>query len=169
MMVSAIVAVSENNVIGRDGDLPWRLPTDTRFFMETTMGHHVIVGRKNYESIPEKFRPLPGRTNILITRNKELSIDGVEISHSLEDALAIAKEANDDEPFIIGGGQIYALAFEQNLIDRLYLTRVHADVEGDVLFPEVDLGSWVLKTQTFYPGDEKHAHSFSIQLWEKGL
>jgi dihydrofolate reductase len=167
MIVSAIVAVSENNVIGHNGDLPWHLPKDMRFFKETTMGHHVIIGRKNWESIPDKYRPLPGRSNLIVTRQTDLRVPGVEVCNSLEEALQSAKNAGDEEPFIIGGGQIYRLAFEKNLIDRLYLTRIHSTIEGEILFPDLDLDAWVLQTQTFHPSDEKHAHAFSIQLWEK--
>lgn len=167
MTVAAIVAVSENNVIGRDGDLPWRLPKDMRFFKETTMGHHVIIGRKNWESIPEKFRPLPGRENIILTRQKDLNIPDVQICHELDKALEIARKAGDEEPFIIGGGQIYELAFQADVVDRIYLTRVHADITGEIRMPDLDLEKWRLIQQTFHPRDEKHAHAFTIQIWER--
>ena len=166
-IVSLIVAAAENNVIGRDGDLPWSLPKDMRFFKETTMGHHVIMGRKNWESIPDKYRPLPGRANLIVSRNAELQVEGAAVIGSIEAALEKAREAGDQEAFIIGGGQVYAHAFENNLVDRVYLTRVHAEVDGNVHFPSFDESNWVLRTQTFHPADAKHAHAFSIQLWER--
>ena len=107
MKVSLIVAVAENGVIGKDNDLIWHLPKDMRFFKETTMGHHVIMGRKNFESIPHKYRPLPDRTNIVITRQSEYKAEGCIVVNSVETALEIAKNNGDIEHFIIGGGQIY--------------------------------------------------------------
>lgn len=167
MIISAIVAAAENNVIGKDGDLPWHLPRDMRFFRETTMGHHVIMGRKNWDSIPEKYRPLPGRTNIIVTRNADLKLDEADVCTSIEDALNLAKKAGDDEAFIIGGGQVYQHSFDKDLVQRVYLTRVHADIDGDVKFPIFDQDAWIMRTQTFFPADEKHEFAFSIQLWEK--
>ena len=119
MKVSLIVAASENGVIGKDNNLIWSLPKDMIFFKETTLGHHVIMGRKNFESIPHKFRPLPNRTNIVITRNKDYVGENITVVQSLEEALNIAKD--DSQPFIIGGGEIYNLAIE--IADRIELTR----------------------------------------------
>jgi len=167
MIISAIVAATENNVIGKDGDLPWKLPKDMRFFRETTMGHHVVMGRKNWDSIPEKYRPLPGRTNLVVTRNTALTLDGAHVCGSIESALEMAKAQGDDEAFVIGGGQVYAHSFEQDLLQRVYLTRIHATIDGDVQFPVFDESTWIMRTQTFYPADEKHEFAFSIQVWEK--
>lgn len=167
MIISAIVAAAENDVIGRDGDLPWHLPKDMRFFKETTMGHHVIMGRKNWDSIPDKYRPLPGRQNLIVSRNAELQCEGAQVLGSIEAALELAKANGDEEAFIIGGGQVYKHSFENKLIQRVYLTRVHTELDGDVKFPTFDEKNWVLRSQSFHPADEKHAFAFSIQLWEQ--
>ena len=135
MIVSIIVAASENNVIGNNNDLIWHLPKDMKFFKDTTKGHHVIMGRKNLESIPHKFRPLPNRQNIVVTRNKKYVADGCLVVTSIEEGLSIAKKNKEKETFIIGGGQIYKLALELNLVDKIYLTRIHANFEGDTFFP----------------------------------
>lgn len=129
MMVSAIVAVAENGVIGRDNDIPWRLSNDLKYFKRTTLDHHIIMGRNNFLSIG---RPLPQRTNIIITRNLFYAVDGCLIAHSVEEALGIAFENGEEDAFIIGGAMIYELSMPY--WDRLYLTRVHAEVEGDVFF-----------------------------------
>ncbi len=125
------------------------------------------MGRKNWESIPDKYRPLPGRTNIIVSRNTGLHVEGVTVCTSIEAALDIAKQAGDDEAFVIGGGQVYKHSFDNNLLDRVYLTRVHAEIDGDVEFPIFDQDAWIMRTQTFYPADDRHDHAFSIQLWEK--
>ena len=125
MIVSLIVAVSENGVIGRDNDLIWHLPNDMKFFKETTKGHHVIMGRKNFESIPHKFRPLPDRVNIIVSRQPDYQAEGCIVVDSIEASLEIAKQNNDEEPFIIGGGQIYKLALESDIVERIYLTKIH--------------------------------------------
>ena len=138
MKVSLIVAVSENGVIGKDNDLAWHLPKDMNFFKETTENHFVIMGRRNYESIPEKYRPLPNRTNIVVTRNKMFTAENCIVTNSIENAIEMAKKAGDNEPFIIGGGQIYKLALENNLVDFIYLTRVHATIDGDTFFEDLD-------------------------------
>jgi dihydrofolate reductase len=167
MIVSAIAAVSENGTIGRDGDLPWHLPDDLKFFQRTTRGHHVITGRKNYESIPEKYRPLKDRVNLVVTRDSRYQAHGAVVVHSLEEALHCAKEHGEVEAFIIGGGQIYREAMEKQLIDRLYITRVHAHVEGDTRFPIIDPAAWTEILREEHPEDERHAHAFSIVLLER--
>src|SRR5687767_7629580 len=110
MIVSLIAAMAQNRVIGRNNDLPWKLPDDMKFFMQTTKGHHVIMGRKNYDSLGEKYKPLPQRTNIVITRQKDLQAPGCTIVHSLQDALAIATQNHEPEAFVIGGAEIYKLS-----------------------------------------------------------
>jgi len=117
MIVSAIAAVADNGTIGHDGDLPWHLPDDMKYFMRTTRGHYVITGRKNYESIPEKYRPLKDRVNIVVTRNTEHAAPGAVVLGSLEDALDRARQGGETEVFIIGGGQIYR---EQGIIVSPY-------------------------------------------------
>src|SRR5437016_4645825 len=122
MIISLIVAVSENNVIGRNNQLPWHLPIDMKFFKEKTMGHCVIMGRKNYDSIPLKYRPLSGRTNIVVTRNRNLKLPEVIVKHSLEEAIDYAREKKETECFIIGGGEIFKDALVR--ADKIYLTRI---------------------------------------------
>ena len=166
MRVSLIVAVSENHVIGKDNDLIWHLPRDMRFFKETTQNHHVIMGRKNFESIPHKYRPLPNRSNVIVTRQDSFEAESCVVVNSIEEALNKAKEANDAEPFIIGGGQIYRLALENNLVDRIYLTRVHKEYEGDTFFPILD-EEWKLVSSEKHLADEKHVCDFSFEVYEK--
>ena len=161
MKVSIIVAVAENGVIGKDNDLIWHLPKDMRFFKETTMGHHVIMGRKNFESIPERFRPLPNRTNVVITRQSDYQAEGCLVVNSLKTALEIAQHNGDKEPFIIGGGQIYKLALEENLVDKIYLTKVYQAFDGDTFFPKLS-EEWQEINREDHEADEKHACSFSI-------
>ena len=166
MKASLIVAVSRNGVIGKDNDLIWSLPKDMRFFKETTMGHHVIMGRKNFESIPHKYSPLPNRTNVVITRQANYTAEGCVVVNSVEAALEIAKENGDTEPFIIGGGQIYKLALEANLVDKIYLTRIHHTYEGDTFFPEL-ANQWQETERIDCKSDEKHAHDYSFLTFKK--
>lgn len=165
-MVSLIVAVSENNVIGKDNDLAWVLPLDLKYFKDTTQNHHVIMGRKNFDSIPEKYRPLPNRINIVVTRNKNYSAEGSIIVDSVEKAIEIAEKAEDNEPFIIGGGQIYKYALENNLVSKIYLTKVHAKVEGDTFFDDLS-DEWELKSSIKNKADHRHAFDFTFLIFEK--
>ena len=166
MKVSLIVAVSENGVIGKDNDLIWHLPKDTRFFKETTMGHHVIMGRKNFESIPHKYSPLPNRTNVIITRQADYAVEGCVVVNSVEAALEIAKKNGDNEPFIIGGGQIYKLALEANLVDKICLTTIHHSFEGDTFFPELS-SDWKEVNKVENKADEKHSYDYDFITFEK--
>lgn len=161
MPVSLIVAVSTNRVIGRAGDLPWRLPADLKHFKRTTMGHHLIVGRATWDEVG---RPLPGRTMVVVTRDSEFRADGVLVAHSLDQALALA--GDDDEPFIGGGAEIYRLALDADLVDRLYLTRVHAVVEGDTLFPPVDWERWLLADRIDHPADDRNPYPYSFERYD---
>ncbi|MEC8610241.1 MAG: dihydrofolate reductase [Bacteroidota bacterium] len=166
MIISLIVAVSENNVIGKDNDLVWNLPDDMKFFKKTTNGHFVIMGRKNYESIPEKFRPLPNRTNVIITRQTNFQAKDCLVVNDINQALDLAKNAQEQEAFIIGGGQIYQLALQNDLVDRIYLTRIHDEFEGDTFFPELS-EQWKEVHRQWHPADEKHNSSFSFITLEK--
>ena len=166
MTVSLIVAVSENGVIGKDNDLIWHLPKDMKFFKDTTMGHHVIMGRRNFESIPHKYSPLPNRTNVIITRQADYIAEGCVVVNSVEAALEIAKQNGDTEPFIIGGGQIYKIALEQKLVDKIYLTKVYHSFEGDTFFPELN-SDWKEIERIDCKADEKHAHDYSFFTFEK--
>jgi dihydrofolate reductase len=162
MPVSLIVAVSSNGVIGRDGGLPWHLPRDLRHFKATTTGHHLIIGRRTWD---ELGKPLPGRTMVVVTRNAGFVAEGASVVHSLDQAFAIVRD--DDEPFIGGGAHIYREALDRDLVDRLYITRVHADLEGDTFFPEYDLDRWQLISEEFHPADEKNEHALSFLAYER--
>ena len=166
MKTALIVAVSENGVIGKNNDLIWHLPKDMKFFKDTTLGHHVIMGRKNFESIPHKYSPLPNRTNVIITRQADYAAKGCVVVNSVEDALEIANKNGDNEPFIIGGGQIYKLALEAKLVYKIYLTRVHHSFEGDTFFPELE-NDWKEVGKINCKGDENHAHDYSFLTFEK--
>jgi dihydrofolate reductase len=137
MRLAVIAAVADNGVIGRDGRLPWRLPADLRRFKALTMGHHLLMGRRTFESVG---RPLPGRTTVVISRGRPDLPAGVRLAGSLDEAVAIAAAAGDEEPLVAGGAEIYRLALPR--AERLYLTRVHARPEGDVSFPAFDSGGW---------------------------
>ncbi|MCB2194447.1 MAG: dihydrofolate reductase [Bacteroidetes bacterium] len=154
-MISIIVAVAENNVIGKDNSLIWHLPRDLKHFKETTSGHYIIMGRKTFES---NGRPLPNRTNVIITRDKNYKAEGCIVVHSLEDAIKEAKE--DSEAFIIGGGVIYEMAMP--LVDRIYLTKIHHKFEGDTYFPEINMDEWEVTEERFFEIDEKNKYPFTI-------
>lgn len=167
MITSLIVAKAENNAIGKDNDLIWHLPDDMAFFKTTTRGHYVIMGRKNYESIPTKYRPLPGRPNIIVTSNSDYKADGCDIVNSIEEGLNIAKLNQEEEAFIIGGGQIYKDALNKNLIDKMYITFVHKSFDADVYFPDVNWEEWKKENEVFHPKDENHEFSFTIITFSK--
>ena len=159
-MISIIAALAENRVIGINNTLPWRLPNDLKHFRRLTTGHAIILGRKNYESIG---KPLPERTNIVITRNRDFHADGCLIAHSLDEALALAK--NDPEIFVIGGAEIYRAALART--NRLYLTRVHATIAGDTYFPEFDETEWREISRERHKRDERHAYAYSFVVLER--
>lgn len=165
MIISLIAALSKNRVIGKNNDLPWHLPDDMKYFMQTTKGHHVIMGRKNYDSIPEKFRPLPNRTNIVVTRQKDFSAPNCTIVNSIEQGIAIAKKANELETFIIGGAQIYSEGMA--LTQRMYLTEIQADIEGDTYFPEIPSGKWKETSRIHHPTDARHKFKFDFVIYDR--
>ena len=160
MTVSLVVAHAENRTIGRGGTLPWHLPADLQFFKRLTTGHTIVMGRKTYESIG---RPLPNRRSIVISRDPEFRADGVDVAHSLDDALAMA--AGDDDVFIIGGAE----GFEQGLpaAERIYLTKIHAQIEGDVWFPPIDEGEWTAISREEHPADDRHAYAFTFITYQR--
>jgi dihydrofolate reductase len=162
MTISMIVAAAENGVIGKNNDLPWHLPDDLKFFKNTTKGHVILMGRKCFESFG---RPLPHRTNIIITRNIQYTQQGAVVVHSLDDALQVARDKGETEVFICGGEEIYRQSMD--LADTLYLTRVHAAIEGDTYFPELDPLQWKLETEDYHPADDKHEHSFTFRTYTK--
>ncbi|MHC5023626.1 MAG: dihydrofolate reductase [Planctomycetota bacterium] len=162
MIVSIIVAMSENRIIGREGGLPWRLPADLARFKQLTTGHHVVMGRRTWETLSG---PLPVRTNVVVTRQRDYRAEGAIITHNLEGALQEAGNAGDAEVFIAGGSEIYADALP--LADRLYLTLVHASVEGDTTFPEYDEAAWKLIEEERHEADERHEHAFTFRTYER--
>ncbi|MCE6992702.1 dihydrofolate reductase [Dyadobacter sp. CY323] len=157
MLLSIIVAVSENGVIGKENQLLWRLPDDLKRFKQLTLNHPMIMGRKTFESIG---KPLPGRTSIVITRNPGFTFDGIIIVHSLEDALAKAAETGTDEVFIIGGGDLYQQA--QPITDRLYVTEVKTVIDGDTYFKIDNPSAWVEAERIVHEADERHLFEFDF-------
>jgi dihydrofolate reductase len=162
MKASLIVAVSTNGVIGRSGDLPWHLPADLRHFKETTMGHYLIIGRATWDEVG---KPLPGRNMVVVTRNRGFEAAGVLVAYSLDEALAMV--VGDNEPFIGGGAQIYRLALEGDVVGRLYITKVHARVEGDTFFPPFDEDQWLLADRIDHPADEKNRFAYSFERYDR--
>jgi dihydrofolate reductase len=167
MHVAIYVAIAENGVIGRDGGLPWRLSTDLKRFKADTMGKPIIMGRKTYEGIG---RPLPGRLNIVVTRDKTWRAEGVEVAHTLEAAIQLAtvrgrSMAGVDEVCVIGGGEIYAQALP--LADRLHVTHVLAAVDGDAHFPPIDPQTWRVVSSQEVPAGEKDSHATRYSIYER--
>jgi dihydrofolate reductase len=161
MIVSIIVAVSDNDVIGRDHGIPWRQSTDLKRLKKLTMGHHFLMGRKTFESLDG---PLPGRSIIVITRNAQYRADGALVAPSLERAIEMARI--DEEIFVGGGAQIFEQALHR--ADRMYLTRVHAEVEGDTFFPEFDdVTEWQLIDAEHCDADEKNQYPYSFLTYER--
>ena len=159
MRVTLVAAVAENGVIGRDWTLPWRLPADLRRFRQLTTGHHVVMGRRTWESIG---RPLPGRTNVVLSRDPFFrpEDESVVVEPSLDDALSRACRAGETELFVIGGAEVYALALP--VADRIELTRVAAHVDGDVRFPRLDPADWREGAPEHHPADERNEHAFAL-------
>jgi len=162
LIVSAIVATAANLVIGHNNQIPWYLPADLQYFKKTTLGHHIIMGRKSFESIG---RPLPKRTNIVVTRDPFFVATGCVVAHSLPEALAIADENGETEAFVIGGGEIYRQAMP--LLDKLYLTEVDAVVEGDVFFPKIEEGDWQETSSETHGADEKNEYGFTFRVLQR--
>ncbi|MEG9329032.1 dihydrofolate reductase [Salinimicrobium catena] len=158
--LTMIAAAGENNALGKDNDLVWHLPDDFKRFKKLTTGHHIIMGRKTFETFP---KPLPNRTHIVITRKKDYQKEGAIVVHSLEEALKLAKD--DPQPFIIGGGEIYELALPE--ADKIELTRVHGTFEADAFFPEIDENNWELVESSFHPTDENHDYSFTYLTYRR--
>ncbi len=159
MIVSIIAAMDNQRGIGVENRLPWRLSADMKRFRELTMGHHIIVGRKTYESIG---KPLPGRQMIVVTRDNEFRADGCDVCHSLIEALEIARSRGEHEAFIGGGAQIYEQALP--LADRMYLTLVDAEIVADTFFPAFDLQAWNERERFAHPADEKNQFPFTFKL-----
>lgn len=153
-----IAAVAENNALGKNNDLLWHLPLDFRRFKEITSGHHIIMGRKTFESFP---KPLPNRTHVIITRQKDFKHDGCIVVQDIEKAIAVCPK--EDDLYIIGGGEIYKQFI--HVADQLDITRVHNSFEADVYFPEIDPEIWELTSEIFNPKDEKHLFDYTFQTF----
>ncbi|WP_034889745.1 dihydrofolate reductase [Gillisia sp. Hel_I_29] len=159
-MLTIIAAAGENNALGKENDLVWHLPDDFKRFKELTSGHHIIMGRKTFESFP---KPLPKRTHLVITRKDNYKKEGIIVVHSIERAIEFSKE--DPQTFIIGGGEIYKMGLE--LADRIELTRVHGTFEADTFFPEIDESKWNLVSEVFHDKDEKHDYAFTYLTYDR--
>ena len=163
-MITLIAAAAENNALGKDNDLVWHLPDDFKRFKQLTSGHFIIMGRKTFESFP---KPLPNRTHIIITRQKnyaeKINCESCIVVDSIENA--IAKTIPNEESFIIGGGEIYKQSLP--FADKIELTRVHGIFEADAFFPEIEDTKWILTNEEFHPKDEKHNFGFTYQTFLK--
>lgn len=161
MKISIIVAVAKNGVIGKNNALPWHLPADMIFFKEKTTGHCILTGKKNYFSIPAKNRPLKNRTNLILTRDIHFTEPDCHIFHDIESAIDFAEKSGETELMIIGGAEIFRLALEKNLVDRIYVTEIQAEIEGDVFF-EIPKTGWDKKLLFKHFKDEKNPYNFEI-------
>lgn len=159
-MLTIIAAAAENNALGKDNDLVWHLPDDFRRFKRLTSGHHIIMGRKTFESFPNL---LPDRKHVIITRKTNYHPENTIVVHSLEEAIRISKL--DEQPFIIGGGEIYKIAMEK--AEKIELTRVHGEFEADTFFPEIDETKWKLVKEEFHEKNDRHKYSFTYLTYER--
>lgn len=162
MLISLVVAASENNVIGKNNQLLWHLPNDMKFFKNTTWAMPVVMGRKTFDSLG---KPLTGRTNIIITRQGDWKADGVHVASNFEEALEKARDVDAKEAFVIGGGEIFRQSLEK--AGRIFLTRVHATFDGDTFFPDIDPQQWKLSSNLDFKADQKHAFDYSFQVWDR--
>lgn len=162
MKISLVVAASDNHAIGKDNQLLWHLPKDMRFFKNTTWALPILMGRKTFESLGNKT--LPGRLNLVITRQTGVQYNGATVVGSLEEAMAIAKQNDYKELMVIGGGEIYSMALP--MAQTIYLTRVHTQIEGDTYFPELGT-EWVKESSEPQLADEKHAFNFDFEIWQR--
>jgi dihydrofolate reductase len=165
MIISLIAALTNNRVIGKNNDLPWHLPDDMKYFMQTTKAHHVIMGRKNYQSIPDKFRPLPNRTNIVVTRQKDFSAPGCLIVNSIAEGIELARTSGEKELFIIGGSEIYSQSMAY--ANQLYLTEIDTRLDGDTYFPTFDKAEWQEISRQHHEADARHAYPFDFVVYKK--
>lgn len=164
MIISIIAAMDQNRLIGSENDLPWHLPVDMKYFKETTLGHYVLTGRKNYESIPEKFRPLKGRTNLVVS-NSKIQFPGAIMISNIEEGIEIARRAGEKELFIIGGGQVFKQSMY--LANKLYITLIHHQFNGDVFFPEINWKQWNIISRKDVVPDENNKYACSFIVAER--
>ncbi|MDQ0245514.1 dihydrofolate reductase [Bacillus fengqiuensis] len=160
-MISFLVAMDQNRVIGKDNKLPWHLPADLKYFKELTMGHPIVMGRKTYESIG---RPLPGRENIVITRDKDYTAEGCTVIHSISEVKELEEKRND-ELFVIGGAEIFEQTF--SIADRLYITMIEAVFEGDTYFPDFNEDEWVVVSKEKGVKDERNVYEHYFLVYER--
>lgn len=163
MIVSLIAAAAQNGVIGKDGTLPWRLSADLKRFKSLTTGHTILMGRKTYDSIG---KPLPDRKNFILSRSTH-SLEGCECFQNVNDALRFAAESGETEIFVIGGSEVYKQTLDK--ADRLYLTRVEAEISGDTYFPEIQEGNWELISSEKHPSDDKNEYPTEFCILERRL
>ncbi|AHM59578.1 dihydrofolate reductase region [Flammeovirgaceae bacterium 311] len=164
MIRSIIVARADNGVIGKDNGLIWHMPHDLKFFKDTTSGHYVIMGRKSYEAIN---KPLPNRLNIIVTRQQDYFKENCLVLHSLEKALQLAENQQQQEAFILGGGEIYRQALDNGWVDRIYLTEIKDSFEGDTYFPELDMSQWEETKREEYQADHQNPHAYAFVTLER--
>jgi dihydrofolate reductase len=162
MIISLVVAAANNNAIGKEGVMPWHLPNDLKHFKNVTWGMPVIMGRKTFDSLG---KPLPGRKNIIITRQAHWEAPGTVAVTSVDDALFLVRETDAKEAMVIGGGEIFNMVFDK--ASRIYMTRVEAEPEGDTFFPPIDPKQWRLVSKKDYEADEKNKFNHSFQTWER--
>ena len=167
MKVSLVVAMDLERGIGKNNDLMWHLPADMQFFKETTLNNIVVTGRKNYESIPERFRPLANRENAILTRNPTYKPVNCEIFHSLESCLEHYKQETERTVYIIGGGQLFEEAIEKNVVDEMYITFVDHVFDADVFFPAIDFSKWKEEVIHQHEVDAKNAYNFTVKKFTK--
>jgi len=163
MVISCIVGTAHHNVIGKNNDIPWHLSADLQYFKKTTLNHHILMGRSNYQSIG---RPLPRRTNVIITRDQNFKAPNCQVVHSIEEGISLAEKNGETELFIIGGGEIYNQTIR--ICQKLYLTEIDLEVEnGDVFFPEIDYKEWKLISEEPHLADEKNPYNYNFKVFER--
>lgn len=158
--ISLVVAMGKNRVIGAEGRIPWHLPNELKLFRRITMGHHIIMGRKTYESIG---RLLPGRTTVIVTRQPGYAVPGAVVAHSIDEAIAGCRE--DDEMMVIGGGELYRAILPR--ADRIYLTTVDAEPSGDTFMPHLDQKEWHVASSEAFPADDRHPYAYRFEVWDR--
>lgn len=162
MVISQIVAASSNNVIGVNNRLPWHMPDDMNYFKNKTWGHYIVTGRRNYEA---EGKALPARINLVLTRNQEYKLNDAIVVHHIEDAIETAKNGGENELFVVGGEEIYKLAMPYT--DRIYLTRIHADFEGDTFYPQPDFNRWKEVSREDHKKDSENPYDYSFLVFER--
>ena len=167
MKTVLIVAMDKSRGIGKNNDLMWHLPADMKFFKETTSGHIVVMGRKNFESIPEKYRPLANRENLILTRNTSYSAEDCVIINNLKECQNLFSKNEERTLFIIGGGEVYRLAMDADMVDEMIITHVNENYDADTFFPTFELCDWNVETLQTQEKDDRHAASFSVVKYTK--